>query len=137
MGSVTYRIAASAGYAGTDVGVEIDVHFVTDLVPSDSSPTGWRRPDGTFASAPDINEEQILERASQVRQTAARNVRSRELARSIAEADLSIEDWEEVEQPPTGDTRETVRIDPDGDGDGWVEYDADPGFGGGNLERRR
>lgn len=127
---MTTRYSASVAYGGGSVNVEVDVSAVTEKVPSDSSPTGWRGPDGTFAQPPAVDADELEDRARDAVRTAARNIKSDELARELRNAEIAVEDGEATDEPPRG-VQETVRLDPDGTGD-WVEYEVR----GNRLERR-
>lgn len=113
------RFLAAVGYGGADVRVEIDVYRVVEQEPSDTSPTGWRYPDGGFAPEPDLGI--IRDQAEAAKHDVANQMRSPELAKSVRSAEISIERGEEVESPP-GPEQSTFRVDPK-DGQGWREYD--------------
>jgi len=129
------RITASIGYAGGVVGAEVDV---SKVVPQEyeSENDVWRYPAGhekagQFAPEPDLAANQVQRRAESAVRTAAKNVKSGELARELRNAEVSIEGETRVETPPTDGTQTTFRIDPEGN-DNWVEYDID----GERLSRR-
>lgn len=114
------RASASIGYAGGAVDVEIDVFNVTDKE-YDADTGRWRDSKGQFTTAPDIDTADIISEANRIQSIAADNMRSPELARQIRSAQMSIEDWETTGERPTGDTRNVVRIDPQGNGD-FIRY---------------
>lgn len=112
------RISASVAYGGKvgdEVDIEIDVSF-TSAKEYDPDVERWRDATGQFTTPPSVTTDEIEQRARDVRDTAAANMRSRELKTALQNAEISVEDRELVGGRPQGQDN-VVRIDPHNTGE--------------------
>jgi hypothetical protein len=135
--SAAVQYSSSGGADGDGVNVEIDVSATTDKE-FDPAAGRWRNPDGTFASAPDVDERAVRQEMERVRRRLVENMKrrgKRSLASSLENADIGIEAGETVGRTRSRNPERPTNVIRFKDGDGNIEgrYSVDDL---GNVNRR-